>query len=141
MIEPLLPQIENGAIVLTANRRLARSLSREYNEICLRSGMRAWSAVPILPFGAWLNSLWSDAVLMGRVSSFLLNETQELSLWERIVLESEAGSELLQPREAARIAAQAWGLSKQYRLPALPVSRLGNAPDAEVFATWAAEFA
>jgi probable DNA repair protein len=142
MIEPLLPEIENGAIVLTANRRLARSLSEEYNGIHARSGIQAWTAARIMPFGTWLSALWSDALLTGQATCPVLNETQELSLWERIVRESEAGNELLQPREAARVAAQAWLLSKQYRLPAPSRSRSGNAgPDVAAFGEWAAEFA
>jgi probable DNA repair protein len=142
MIEPLLPEIENGAIVLTANRRLARLLAGDYDGIRSRSEIQAWSAARIVPLGTWLSSLWSDALLTGRADRLVLNETQELSLWERIIRESEAGGELLQPREAARVAAQAWLLSKQYRLPNPSQSRLGNAsPDAAAFADWAAEFA
>jgi len=138
MIEPLLPEIERGAIVLTANRRLARSLTQDYNGIRLRSGIQAWSAARIMPFGTWLTALWSDAILTGRANRSVLNETQELTLWERIILESEAGGELLQPREAAQVAAQAWQLAEQYRLPA---ARLAAHPDVAAFNAWAAQFA
>ncbi len=139
MIEPLLSEIENGAAVLTANRRLARFLNQAYTEFHVRSGSSAWKAARILPFGAWLNSLWSDAILTGQRGSVVLNETQEFSLWERIVRESESGKELLQPRAAARTAAQAWQLLKQYRFPLHTLS-LAAHPDVAAFSGWAGEF-
>jgi probable DNA repair protein len=164
MIERLLPEIENGAIVLTANRRLARSLRDSFHAVRLQSGLRCWSAPRILPFSTWLHSIWSDAVLSGDVRACLLNEVQELSLWEQII---RADSDLLQPREAARVAAQAWQLSKQYLRPhpnpqsltnpqsrtnpqsltnpQFPTSRSEGAfapdTDTEAYSRWATEFA
>ncbi len=139
MIGQLLSEIENGALILTANRRLARSLCREYDELRRRSGLSAWARPRILPFGAWLQSLWSDAVLAGAVTPLLLSEVQEESVWEDIIRTSESGRDLLQPREAAREAAKAWALSKQYRVP-LGGGWFAGHPDASAFLGWAREF-
>jgi ATP-dependent helicase/nuclease subunit B len=128
-----------GALILTANRRLARSLSREHDEVRRRSGLSGWASPRILPFGAWLQSLWSDAVLDGAVTPVLLTTVQEESVWEDIIRKSESGRDLLQPREAAREASEAWALSKQYRVP-LGGGWFAGHPDASAFLGWAQEF-
>src|SRR5947209_18547611 len=109
--------LTGGALILTANRRLARSLSEQHDAARRRSGVSAWARPRIIPFGACLQSLWSDAVLAGSVTATLLSPTQEISVWEEIIRESETGRELLQPREAALEASEAWALTKQYRVP------------------------
>src|SRR5437588_11472537 len=113
MIELLLPEIDRGAAVLTANRRLARALSREYDSYRRDSGATVWTTPRILPFGVWLQSVWSDALLDGSVTARLLAASQEQALWERIIRRSEAGRDLLSPRDAARACAEAWAITRQ----------------------------
>ena len=126
-------------LILTANRRLARSLAQEHDEVRRRSGLSAWARPRIVPFGPWLQSLWSDAVLAGAVTPVLLSALQEESIWEGIIRNSESGRDLLQPREAAHEASEAWGLLRQYRAP-LGGGWFAGHPDASAFLGWAQEF-
>jgi ATP-dependent helicase/nuclease subunit B len=126
-------------LILTANRRLARSLAQEHDEARRRSGLSAWARPRIIPFGPWLQSLWSDAVLAGTVTPVLLSPLQEKSVWEGVIRKSESGRDLLQPRDAAHEASEAWGLLKQYRAP-LGGGWFSGHPDASAFLGWAQEF-
>lgn len=139
MIQQLIPELERGALVLTANRRLARSLSRAYDEAQRTSGAKAWPAPRILPLGTWLVACHEEGTLAGAVSAAVLSPLREASLWEAIILESPSGADLLQPREAAREAAEGWALAKQYGV-ALRAGTFQGHPDSAVFLEWALAF-
>src|SRR6266850_1320872 len=44
--------------VVTPNRRLAHSLTLEFDDYQIARGLTSWEAADILPFGAWVERLW-----------------------------------------------------------------------------------
>src|SRR5688500_7201591 len=98
MLEQALYAVEAGATLVTANRRLARSLRHAYDTRQRTRGLQAWSSADILPWGAWLMRLWDDR-------EGVLSALQEQTLWEETVLETHP--ELVAPTAAARHANEA----------------------------------
>ncbi|MBF0283924.1 MAG: PD-(D/E)XK nuclease family protein, partial [Magnetococcales bacterium] len=128
-------------VLLTANRRLARHLRREFDARREQAGERLWETPQILPLGSWLSQQWDewldDAPPSG--GPLLLTEWQETWLWERLVARSREGSELLDPTGAAQLAREAWTLLHQWHLP-LDAPEFDHSPESRAFRTWALRF-
>jgi ATP-dependent helicase/nuclease subunit B len=123
--------------VVTPNQRLAHSLTLEFDDYQLARGLTSWEAADILPFGAFVERLWEDALyspigeMSGSPLPLLLTPAQEQHLWERIL----AASGLLIVPQAAAQCRDAWRLLHQWRIPNGP----GN-EDALAFAQWSAAY-
>src|SRR5689334_4495816 len=119
--------------VVTPNQRLAHRLTLDFDEHQLAGGLSAWEAADILPFGAFVERLWEDALYSdaGERLPLLLTAAQEQHLWERIL----AAADLLIVPQAAAQCREAWRLVHAWRIPAGP----GN-EDALAFAQWSAAY-
>src|SRR6201993_2175850 len=119
--------------VVTPNQRLAHSLTLEFDDYQLARGLTSWEAADILPFGAFVERLWEDALYsdLGDKLPLLLTPAQEQHLWERIL----AASGLLIVPQAAAQCRDAWRLIHQWRIASGP----GN-EDALAFAQWSAAY-
>src|SRR5690348_1628755 len=123
--------------VVTPNQRLAHSLTLEFDDYQLARGLTSWEAADILPFGAFVERLWEDALysplgeMRGSQLPLLLTPAQEQHLWERIL----AASGLLIVPQAAAQCRDAWRLIHQWRIPNGP----GN-EDALAFGQWSAMY-
>jgi ATP-dependent helicase/nuclease subunit B len=140
MHEEIFRALENGATVITASRRLARVLTREFHGIETARGHRVWARPDILPFEASLDRAWRDWLWRGANGDapVLLNAAQEQALWQRIIGESPEGASLLQVPETARQAAQTWQLLAAYRLAV--DGSFEASEDSAAFAAWSREF-
>ena len=129
-----------GITVVTPNARLARALTRGFDDFQIARGLASWEAADILPFGAFVERLWEDALYgpVGEASGegfpLLLTAAQEQHVWEAILAESG----LLAVTQAATQCREAWRLVHQWRVP-LPAGVETNA-DAAAFAAWAREY-
>src|SRR5919197_1719713 len=119
--------------VVTPNQRLAHSLTLEFDDYQLARDLTSWEAADILPFGAFVERLWEDALYsdVGEKLPLLLTPAQEQHLWERIL----AASGLLIVPQAAAQCREAWRFIHQWRIPSGP----GN-EDALAFAHWSAAY-
>ena len=83
-----------GVTVVTPNRRLAQALVSDFDAFQIARGLSSWEAPDILPFAAFVERLWEDALYspMGELSGFelplLLTPAQEQRLWEEVLAES-----------------------------------------------------
>lgn len=120
-----------GVTVVTPNARLARSLVAEFDDYQMARGLNSWEAADILPFGAFVERLWEDALYsdLGEALPLLLTPAQEQHLWEAIL----ADSGLLAVSQAAAQCREAWRLLHQWRIP----NGHGN-EDALAFSGWSA---
>ena len=100
-----------GAIVVTPNRRLARALIAQDDAAQQSAGRAAWPAGKGLPWEAWLQSLWQDALSAGAGGnvSRLQSPLQATHVWNRLV--DTYASPLIDARGAASLASDAWGLA------------------------------
>src|SRR5205823_4085616 len=119
--------------VVTPNRRLAQALTAEFDAFQIGKGLSVWEAPDILPFGAFVERLWEDALYseLGDKLPLLLTPQQELLLWEQIL----EGNDLLILPQAAAQCRDAWGLLHQWRVGAAR----GN-EDHSAFSEWAKQY-
>ncbi len=140
MHEEIFRALQDGVTVLTAGRRLARVLAREFHSIEARRGHSVWNRPDVLPLDAFLDRMFSE--WLGRNADenapVLLDTVQEQMLWEQIIRESPAGASLLQIPETARQAIETWALMVEYRLPL--DGSFEASQDWAAFANWSREF-
>ena len=114
----LLDTLDRHTTLITVNRRLSRVLRSEFDRARLADGAVAWESPDILPYPAWLERCWNDAVAAAdRPMPVLLHSEQDLSLWERAVSEHasvDGAPPLLQSADAARSAQAAWALLRAW---------------------------
>jgi ATP-dependent helicase/nuclease subunit B len=140
MHEEIFSALREGATVITASRRLARVLAREFHSMEMERGNTVWNRSDVLPLDAYLDRTWGD--WLGRWADedapVLLDATQEQMLWERIIRESPEGATLLQIPETARQIVETWRLVAEYRLPL--DGSFEASQDWAAFAGWSREF-
>ncbi len=123
-----------GVTVVTPNKRLSQALMAEFDDFQIAKDLKVWEAPDILPFGAFVERLWEDALYsdLGEKLPLLLTPAQEQHLWEEIL----AKSGLLIVPQAAAQCREAWRLMHQWRIR--PGS--GN-EDLQAFSQWASAYA
>ena len=130
-----------GTTVVTPNRRLAQTLASEFDRRQRAAGLTVWKTADVLPYGAFVQRLYDDALhaeLADRLP-LLLTPDQEQTLWEDVVRRSGAGDALLAVPETATLAREAWALAHAWGLAdGLPGALAGE--DAVAFAGWAREY-
>src|SRR6267143_273641 len=123
--------------VVTPNRRLARVLTSEFDSFQVAKGLTVWEAPDILPFGAFVERLWEDALYseLGDKLPLLLTPAQEQLLWQEVIASSREGKDMLFTETAAVRCGEAWRLLHQWRIGA----GKGN-EDHSAFSEWAKQY-
>src|SRR5512146_3141831 len=126
--------------VVTPNRRLAQELAREFDQGQAEKGLAVWESADILPFSAFVERLYEDALYSELAPGLplALSEAQELELWEAAIRED--GAPLLAVAQAAAECRRAWRLAHGWRIAGALAGFPGN-EDAQAFARWAAHYA
>jgi ATP-dependent helicase/nuclease subunit B len=119
--------------VVTPNRRLAQTLTADFDAFQTGRSLSVWEAADILPFGAFVERLWEEALYSdaGGTLPRLLTPAQEHALWEKVL----EGTQLLSTAQAARQCRDAWRLQHAWRIP--PGS---GGEDAAAFQQWARQY-
>lgn len=117
--------------VVTPNARLAQALMADVDALQAAKGLSVWEAPDILPFSAFVERLYEDALYSDLPAELpmLLTPAQETWLWAEIVRAS--GREILSPERTAEQCRAAWQLVQAWRLPPQ-----GGNEDAVAFAAW-----
>ncbi len=112
--QDILIAVDQGALVLTVNRRLSRYLRDCFDLYMLGQGKSVWTTPEILSVEGWLNRSLSDLGEGWR----LLSPLQQQCLWEQQIEDSSRGTalELLQLSKTAEKALQAHKLLNEYGL-------------------------
>ncbi len=108
----LLEAIAGGALVLTVNKRLARSFRARYDAWMIASERGAWPTPQVFSFDAWLHRTLAVAGDDAR----LLDGMGSLRLWEQVIEQDleKTGQALLQVAATARRAQEAHQLLSEY---------------------------
>ncbi|MEX2241362.1 MAG: PD-(D/E)XK nuclease family protein [Burkholderiales bacterium] len=128
--------------VVTPNRRLAQALAREFDAGQAAKGLPVWETADILPFSAFAERLYEDALYSDLAVSLplLLTGAQAQALWEAAIRASRWGEALLAVPQAAADCVRAWELTHAWRIDGALASFPGN-DDAKAFAEWSKEYA
>ncbi|MBM3796318.1 MAG: hypothetical protein FJW31_20160 [Acidobacteria bacterium] len=113
---PLLAALAHGATLVTANARLAREWRQRYSTSQMEAGRAGWRTPAILPWGAFTAAL-AESETGATPLEPALTAAQEAALWEAIVEAGPDSSPLLDPSAAARLAADAWTIIHEWRVP------------------------
>ena len=116
--------------VVTPNRRLAQTLMAHFDAFQAQKGLTVWEAPDILPFGAFVERLWEEALYAGdgETLPLLLSAAQEHAIWEDILSQSD----LLSIAQTAAQCREAWRVQHAWRIAAA-----GGGEDAQAFRRWA----
>ncbi len=130
-----------GVSVVTPNRRLAQALRRDFDGWQSARGLQAWETADVLPFGAFLERLWEDALYSDGVSGLplLLSPAQEQTVWEEVVRSSSLADALLSAVGTASRCREAWLLAHAWRLLAKLSATVLN-EDAQAFLEWSSRY-
>ena len=104
----VLAALEQGAVVVTANQRAARSLRRAFDRRNRELGLENWRLPAILAWDAWTAGLWRGLLIEGKATQLLLNRTQEHAVWRGILTADAELKSLRSVDSLADMAADAW---------------------------------
>ncbi len=134
-LEPALAP--EGAVILTANRRLARELRDAYNQQQVDAGRSAWPTPPVHFFRDWVKRQFDQyesadnrQVLQGSAAALI---------WERCV-RRHASETVLGATALARLAASTWRIVSDWRIPLESVVRSARTQDERLFAAAADDY-
>ena len=129
--DAILDEAQEGALLLTVNKRLARQLRQAFDQRMNQKGYLAWRTPQILSLNVWLRqilaSLDDDSQFLGRFAA--------LHLWEKVIEEDATATknDLLHFSKTALQAAEAHQLLQDYGLE-IETSHL--TADQEAFCRW-----
>src|SRR5512139_415978 len=142
MHESVLAAAARGATLVTPNKRLAREIVASHDRAMLASGARAWPAVRVLPWQAFVAELWQQALDAGLpLPPQRLDARQTAHLWRRIVAADLDDAPLLDAATSAALAAEAW--ERVHAFGEGGASWRGfdaNGPEVAAFVRWADAF-
>lgn len=106
-------------------------------------GLEVWRTPQILPWSTWLEREYLDARAAANDAASIkrvLSAAQSRALWEDVVAESRYARDLLNPSNAARLAARSWRRLHEY-LISLDALENYDTPEARALQTWCREYA
>lgn len=139
MDERILTALREKVPVVTASHRLARTFLHQYGEIQTGRGAAAWESPTVLPWTAWLGTLWEEFQFTTPNPPVRLDAWQEWVLWDTVIRHSPQASELLQVGAAVTAIQNSWALTVEWRLDLARIDTEGN-DDARTFTHWARLF-
>ena len=129
---------QGSSQVVTANRRLARVLTREFAAQQVAAGRSAWRSPAILTWQDWLAGLLTAAELSQPLPT-RLNTHQCRVIWERC-LRREFSSPLLNVSALVRQAGDTWLRLHDFGVPLDAVVAAAQGRDQHIFAQAASNY-
>ena len=124
-------------MIVTVNNRLARELQQQHDRQQATKARHVWQSAVILPWSAWLQQGYESLVDQGLTSRVLLQNHQEIVLWQQVV---QQDSEMwLRPQAAASMAQQAWQLVLAWQLDVAQMQAMAT-EETVCFLAWQAAF-
>lgn len=127
--------VEARLVVVCASHRQTQALQAAFARAQIARGAEVWETPQIIALQNFIAMLGCTALADGRNPEPILSDAESRVLWRICVNDSRAGEPLLRAADAAQLAAEAWNLCHEYRLP-LPLDDRGFA-DIGHFNTWA----
>ncbi|MGH8447172.1 MAG: hypothetical protein ACREVL_18040, partial [Solimonas sp.] len=128
--------------VVCASHRQAQALLDDHAQARRAAGAEVWETPRVLSLAAFASRLHAESraqfALDGVSLPPLLADSEVRVLWRLCIAESRDPLPLLRAADAAQLAAEAWNLCHEYRLP-LPLDAGGFA-DVERFNGWALSY-
>jgi len=123
----LFSMIENGALILTVNKRLARYIQEIYDKEQSGKGKLTWDTPDIYMVSTWIANLFQ-----GLSDKPILSQEQAHYIWEDII--SNDNVDIMHPHEGVTRVAEAYQIIHDYLL-ALPDDNIFT-EEVERFSRW-----
>lgn len=141
-MKDVLAVLAAGGTVLTANNRLARSVTLAWNRRQRAAGEQVWRTPAVLAWRTFISALHGSSAMGGGQAGrrLLLTDSQSRLLWRRIISTTTNG---LLPGAASPMADtawQAWQLLQDWRIPVATLAAVADSEDTRAFAAWAAQY-
>ncbi|MCB1754601.1 MAG: PD-(D/E)XK nuclease family protein [Gammaproteobacteria bacterium] len=114
-VNDLYRALDQGAVLLTANNRLARHYKKAYDHERQARGDKVWPSAGILPFEAWLQGVFRELQARQDSPLSLLNDSQQLMIWQQILGETGDNYPTLNLPATARSVQKAWAIACAWR--------------------------
>ncbi len=144
-LDQLISFLDRGGVLVTATRRLRRFVLERYADAKQRGDLAVWPTPAVLFWDDWLSQCWRELEADGAGGMdlpVLLDEGQELWLWEGIIREHQERRPelgLLQVEATAKSIRNAWHLLRGWNLNLNDLNH-GLNQDARAFRDYAREF-
>ena len=144
----LLRFLEEKGVLITANRRMARSTLEWYARAQIEKDLKAWETPSILPLSAWMEKCAQNLLCLGglvaengpvKTGGLLLSQHQERIVWEEIIADSAYKDRLFSVSGPALRASAAWKLANEWDIVLKP-GPLWESGDPAAFMDWAGTF-
>lgn len=142
-LEPVLPALCSGELILTANDRLRRHLLKAWHQRQEKAGIQAWEAPRVQSLNRWLEQQWQILVERGHPAcrGVIAERPARLLIWETLIAQSPAGQGLLQAEPLAREAEAARRNLKLWQLdPGELLEATFTQNNSETFHRWLVDF-
>jgi len=119
-IATLRDELEDGALVLTPNNRLASKIRHAWGCHQQLRGLRSWPRPNVEAIDTWLDEQWLRCCDLGVMSAAAGTPTgveMELLLWERAIDKDPEKPDLLLPTSFARQARSAYDIAQRWQIP------------------------
>jgi probable DNA repair protein len=130
--------LQDDATVITANRRLARTLRQQYNEQQINAGRKAWASPDIHSWQDWLTQLLRGASVQDSLPT-LISPHQSQLLWERC-LQKDLQDVPTGLSRLVRLSREAWQRLGDWRVSIRDMARTAQTDDQRLFATVAGRY-
>ncbi len=130
--------LQGSATVVTANRRLARVLQREFAVQQAEKGHKAWPSPTILAWSDWLSYLLQTASDQASLPT-RLNHHQSRVLWERC-FRREFSDDATAVANLVRLARDAWQRLADWQVPIGELAKSVQNEDQRLFASVAGRY-
>ena len=128
--------VEQGAVLLTVNRRLSRHYVYLHSQAQLAAKRQWWETPGILPLSNWLVSLHEHCVANGSSNVSLLPDIASQRIWQQVVAADDASSVLLDSDLAADNAQRAWAVANAWHCPGVSIGDGSASEDQLAYARW-----
>lgn len=140
--EKVLDALARGATVITANERIARTLTVAWDQRQLAAGQRAWRTPAVFSWQAWMARLWDDSLAVEGAAArhVLLTAAQERALWRKLMADGTPSCLPGEERALARLAQRSWRSCQQWRVGVTELAGAADSADTLAFAQAATRF-
>lgn len=140
--EEVLDALARGATIVTANERIAHTLTVAWDQRQLAAGRRAWRTPPVFSWPGWMARLWGDSLAVGGAAArhVLLTAAQERALWRTLMADGAVSCLPGEERALARLAHGSWRSCQHWRIGEVELLAAADSADTLAFARAATRF-
>ena len=139
-LHSLIAALERGTTVVTANNRIAGWIRQSFDLSQQQRGFTAWTTPQVLPWTAWLRTLWQRLrASSGVAGEQLLTPWQEQRIWTGVI-GTQSPEASIHASNAVQLAMRAWETAQAWNGPWAQWGGENAREEQRTFVGWAEAF-